>query len=129
MTEKLRGRYMFVSANVVVHGMLSHVHAHLGVLLPFQPPPPGSQPGAAWVLPEQAAALDGTPANKSQCAPDPGMLATLQVNSDLQKLRDGRNKHVYNEGPIADAEHLFLGTSWGVPPLTRLCVAEAACFA
>jgi hypothetical protein len=75
VTERLCGRYMFVSANVVAHSMLSHVHAHLGALLPFQPPSPGSPLDAAWVLPDQAAgsltplSLDGPPTNKSQCAP------------------------------------------------------------
>lgn len=37
VSEKLRGQALLVSANVINHPRLSHVHASMGALLPFQP--------------------------------------------------------------------------------------------
>ena len=65
MAEKLRGRWLFASANVANHPLLSRLHARLGALLPFQLPTPDQatapgQPtslnafGAAGLEPEQA---------------------------------------------------------------------------
>ncbi|KAK9917316.1 hypothetical protein WJX75_003075 [Coccomyxa subellipsoidea] len=66
--EKLRGRYLFVSANVVNHPLLSYVHAQLGALLPFQPPPKGLNPMDAYkpfVLANNHSVLDDSPAHTS----------------------------------------------------------------
>ena len=68
MEEKLRGRYLFVSANVVNHPLLSYVHAQLGALLPFQPPPKGLNPLDAYkpfVLANNHSVLDDSPAHTS----------------------------------------------------------------
>jgi hypothetical protein len=66
--EKLYGRYLFVSANVVNHPLLSHLHAKLGALLPFQPPPRGLDPYRPFVLPDNYESLDGSAAGDSKCA-------------------------------------------------------------
>ena len=69
MEEKLRGRYLFVSANVVNHPLLSHVHAHLGALLPFHQPPRGLNPNDAFkpfVTTDNASVLDDSPARAAR---------------------------------------------------------------
>lgn len=67
--EHLRGRYLFVSANVINHPLLSHVHAKLGALLPFVPPKRGIDP-ADPLKPFQIAGdphiLDDSAARKSE---------------------------------------------------------------
>lgn len=72
MAEKLRGRFLFLSANVVNHPLLSHLHARLGAVLPFQAPPAGgSDASAPWRLeqglPPGANVLDATAAADSRC--------------------------------------------------------------
>ena len=72
VAEKLRGRFLFVSANVVNHPLLSHVHARLGAVLPLQAPPPGGDDASApWAirdgLPPAANVLDATAAADSRC--------------------------------------------------------------
>ncbi|CAL8463666.1 g3200 [Coccomyxa elongata] len=67
--EKLRGRYLFVSANVVNHPLLSYVHAHLGPLLPFQPPSESlnsSNSHKPFVVTDNATVLDESPARTSR---------------------------------------------------------------
>ena len=67
--EKLRGRYLFVSANVVNHPLLSYVHAHLGALLPFQPPTEtinSSNSYKPFVVTGNATVLDDSPARTSR---------------------------------------------------------------
>ena len=38
VAEKLRGKWLFVSVNVVNHPLLLRLRSRLGALLPFQPP-------------------------------------------------------------------------------------------
>jgi hypothetical protein len=38
--EALRNRFLFLSANVINHALLSHVHSRLGALQVQRPPPP-----------------------------------------------------------------------------------------
>ncbi len=67
--EKLRGRYLFVSANVVNHPLLSYVHAHLGALLPFHPASKGlnaSNSHKPFVVTENVTVLDESPARTSR---------------------------------------------------------------
>ncbi len=66
--EKLRGRYLFVSANIVNHPLLSYVHAQLGALLPYHQPPKGLSPLDAYKpfeLVDSADVLDDSPARTS----------------------------------------------------------------
>ena len=72
MAEKQRGRFLFVSANVVNHPLLSHLHARLGAVLPFKAPPAGGDDAKApWALEERlppaANVLDATAAADSRC--------------------------------------------------------------
>ncbi len=74
--EKLeRGRFMFVSANVVAHPTLSHVHARLGA---WAAPAPGSSPGRQTTLPAPAPdeQLPGRAAAGALHAPDTLNLAS-----------------------------------------------------
>ena len=72
MEEKLRGRFLLLSANAVNHAPLSSVHARLGALLPFQALPDGV-PSTPWALPEGLPAganvLDDTSGGVSKSVP------------------------------------------------------------
>ena len=72
VAEKLKERFLFLSANIVNHPLLSHLHARLGAVLPFQAPPAeGSDANAPWALevglPPAANVLDNTAASASRC--------------------------------------------------------------
>ena len=54
VAEKLRGRWLFASANVANHPLLSRLHARLGALLPFKPPMPLNTCSVRGADPEQA---------------------------------------------------------------------------
>ena len=82
MQEKLLGQYIFVSGNIVNHPLLSHLHAKLGALLPFEPPPPGLDPYIPFVLPEKKPFLDDSPAKESKCVDlTPLLAASIFENS------------------------------------------------
>ena len=62
--EYLRGRFLFISANVVNHPALSYLHNRMGATLPFQPPVEGDN--ADWNLMPALNGLDDTPMGKAR---------------------------------------------------------------
>ena len=74
--EHLRGRFLFVSANVVNHPWLSHVHHRMGATLAFHPPlqnqleeftPPSALQD--WELRPQPNGLEDTAIGQTPCVP------------------------------------------------------------
>ncbi|MCJ1425791.1 hypothetical protein MMC29_003691 [Sticta canariensis] len=76
LDEHFKRRFLFVSANVVNHPWLSHIHHRMGATLPFHPPSLSlledwhlkSGP-RDWVLRPQPNGLEDTVIGRSPCVP------------------------------------------------------------
>lgn len=97
LAEKLRDRYLFLSANVINHPILAPLHGSLGAIAPYRPSPEQSDP---WVRSRDPAYLNGDDFDLRTCAWKNWKCAMLSHENFLYNMEHNMSSayefHIYD---------------------------------
>ncbi|KAI9140079.1 hypothetical protein BKA69DRAFT_1081742 [Paraphysoderma sedebokerense] len=109
LTEKLRDRYIFLSANVVNHPILAPVHGSLGAIAPYTP---SFEPGAPWIRSKEPLYLNGNDYDLKKCAWENWKCAMLSHENFLYNME--HNMTWLYDFPIYDFHAYDRDARWSI---------------